>query len=154
MPSSLLTSELTGVAGRACSQTLSGSRPCLPLLSEINAVVCPQHLLVMQEALDCTYHSPPLPLAHTNGVWPSIAHTSGAGSPVARVSGLWPPVAYSRSGLPSESLCMCREILMAVSPSSSCPPQQWCLASPVDPELLLDSLSFGILLPSPWHTSP
>ena len=43
---------------------------------------------------------------------------------------------------------------MVVHPSSSYPPQQWHLASPEGPDLLLGSLCSGVLLLSPWHTAP
>ena len=39
VPSSLPTYEVTGAAGGICSQTPSGDRPCLPLVSEMSAVV-------------------------------------------------------------------------------------------------------------------
>ena len=41
VPSFVLTSEVTGATSGACSQTPSGGRPCLPLESEITALVCP-----------------------------------------------------------------------------------------------------------------
>ena len=40
----LLTPEVTGAVGGACSQTPSGGRPYLPLVSEMTAMVCPLHL--------------------------------------------------------------------------------------------------------------
>ena len=47
--------------------------------------------------------------------------------------------------------CTRKDIPMAVHLSSSHPSQQWCLASPMGPDLLLGSLSLGVLLPSLWH---
>ena len=41
MPSSRVTLEVTGVANGICSWTPSGSRPCLPLESEMPVVVFP-----------------------------------------------------------------------------------------------------------------
>ena len=40
----LPTPEVTGVTGGAQSQSLSGGKPCLPLVSEPTAAVCPSHL--------------------------------------------------------------------------------------------------------------
>ena len=40
----LPTPEVTGVSDGAHSQTPSGSKPCLPLASEMTTVVCPCHL--------------------------------------------------------------------------------------------------------------
>ena len=39
MPLSMVTSEVTGVAGGACSQTSSGGGLCLPLESEITVAL-------------------------------------------------------------------------------------------------------------------
>ena len=44
VPSFLPTSEVTEAVGGAYSQTPSGGRPWLPLVSEMTAVVCPCHL--------------------------------------------------------------------------------------------------------------
>ena len=41
-----------------------------------------------------------------------------------------------------------------ISPSSSCPPQQWCPACPAGLDLLLGCLCHGVSLLSPWHTTP
>ena len=49
VPSFLLTFELMGVAGGACSQTLSGGRPCLPLVSGMTAMVYSHYLWITQE---------------------------------------------------------------------------------------------------------
>ena len=40
----LLTSEVTGAADGACSQTPSSGGPCPPLVSEMTVVVCSHHL--------------------------------------------------------------------------------------------------------------
>ena len=88
-----------------------------------------------------------LPLACIRGVQPHIACRS-AQSPVAQASGLSPPIACARGALPSESPHVCREIPMAVCSSSSHPPQQWHLASPAGPDLLLGSLTCGIRSPA------
>ena len=74
------------------------------------------------------------------------------------------PIAYTRGASPSESPCLAeKDIPMAVHPSSSCPPQQWHLASPMGTGLLqiplavvLCSLVCGIPLLSPsscFHTA-
>ena len=59
-----------------------------------------------------------------------------------------------KGALPSESLCTCRGVPMVVQPFFSHPPQQWCLAFPAGPVLLLGSPGCGILLPSLWHIAP
>lgn len=41
VPSLLLTSEVTGAASGGCSQTPGGGRQCLPLVSEMTALLCP-----------------------------------------------------------------------------------------------------------------
>ena len=43
-PSSVLTSELTGVIGGICSWTPSGGGSRPPLLSEVTSMVFPHHL--------------------------------------------------------------------------------------------------------------
>ena len=48
-------SEMIGAASGACSGTLSGSEPCLPLESVRTTVVCPCHLQTMQEAPHLTW---------------------------------------------------------------------------------------------------
>ena len=48
--SSVVLSEVTGAASGACSQTPRSGRLHPPLASKITAVVCPCHLLTMQEA--------------------------------------------------------------------------------------------------------
>ena len=58
--------------------------------------------------------------------------------------GSWPESPYLRA-----YICTEKDILMAVMPLFLSPPQQFCLASPVGPDLLPYSLSCGTLLPSP-----
>ena len=91
--------------------------------------------------------SPLLPFTHKRCLANCSPHKS-IQSPEAQASGLLPPIACARGSPPSESLYIHREIPMAVHLSSSHPPQQWHLASPVGPDLLLGSLGYGILPPS------
>ena len=105
VPSSLLTSEVLGASGGACSQTASGDRQCPLLVSKMTAVVaattrrpCRQSLLELS-----------IPAAL---------------SPCKRC----------------QATCIGKDIPMVVHPFSSHPSQQWCLASPVDPNLLQGSL--------------
>ena len=95
-------------------------------------------------------------LACTRGARPPLACTRITQSPLAQASDFSPPLAFTRGTPPSKNpnACMFREIPMAIHPSSSCPPQQWHLASPEGPDLLLGSLYCGILVSSPSHTTP
>ena len=67
-------------------------------------------------------------------------------SPIAHARGTSPPIS-----LLSENLPMHRE---RYSYGWSAPPQQWLLASPAGPDLFQVFLGCGILLPSPWLTTP
>ena len=152
-PSSLPTSEVTGAAGGACSQTPVGGRPHPPCC--LRRLLC----FVPTSCRSCKRHcvvlSPPLPLAHTGGTQPPVACTEGSLLPRARAGGTLPPIACARGAPPSVSLRSCagKEIPIVVLPSSPCPHQQSCLASPVGPDLLPGSLGYGIPLPSAWHTA-
>ena len=67
-----------------------------------------------------------------------------------------PTISHARGAPPPEGPHVHREKipLCHSHPTSSCPPQQWCLVSLVGLSLLLCSLSCSALLPSPWHTAP
>ena len=144
-----VTPEVTGAAGGAHSQALSGGRPHLP-----------RPLRRLPQSVPAAYRShnrhhitlsPLLLLAHTRGVQPPIACTRSAQSPIAQASGFSPPIACTR-GVPPPLRAltpMHREIPMVVHLSSSHPPQQWHLVSPAGPDFLLGSLCLGVLLPNP-----
>ena len=51
---------VTGAAGGACSQAPSVDRPCLPLVSEMTAVVCPCCMLVYHTRDTTSHLAPPL----------------------------------------------------------------------------------------------
>ena len=124
---SVLMPEITGAAGGACSKNPRGGRPCSPLESEMSVVV----------------------YAHTRGALRSVAHTRGC--PVA----LSPHMRQLAGCSPcqrcpaTENLHVHRKYIpTVVYPSSSHPPQQWCLASPAGPGLLPNPLSCCVLFPS------
>ena len=81
VPSFLPTYEVLGVTSGVYSQTPSGGRPFLPLVSEITAVALPSTNRSYKS--QCIALSPPLPLAHTRGAQPPVAHIRIAQFPIA-----------------------------------------------------------------------
>ena len=62
VPSSVLTSEMTGAVGGASSQTPRGGWPHPHLESEMTAVVCPHPLVHCSQAPQAVYTEPTLVL--------------------------------------------------------------------------------------------
>ena len=103
----------------------------------------------------CLVLSALLLLAHTRAAQPPIAYTRGTWSPIALASGVLPPQPEPEAPHPlNVHTCAGREIPMVVCPSSTCPPQQQHLASPMGPNRLPGFLHYGAQLPSLWHTTP
>ena len=101
--------------------------------------------------------SPPLPQPTQEAPGPAT-HRPHKKCPVSHSLSKWLLATHSlRQSCPillRARACMCREIPMAVHPSSSHPPQEWPLASCAGIDPVPGSLCRGVPLPSLWYTAP